>query len=323
MSVEQAAGSRRRTGLGIGLALGSAAAFGTSGTFGTVLIDAGWSPTAVVLMRVSVAALILAVPAAFALRGHWRDLRRSSPTVLIYGTFAVAGAQVCYFQAIQRLSVGVALLLEYMGVIVVVGWMWLRHGRRPRRLTVAGSLLSVLGLVLVLDLWGGVHLDPIGVLWGLGAAFGLAAYFVMSARVDDAMPPVAMAASGLAVGGVILGVLGVTGVMPLVATFGSVTLGGVSVSWVVPMLGLAVVAAAFAYVIGIFAARELGATLASFVGLTEVVFAVLFAWLFLDQLPRPIQLIGGALIVAGVALVRIDELGRDRQESRQLAEIAG
>src|SRR4051812_1128934 len=301
MGAEHTVTDGRRVGLGFGLALGSAAAFGTSGTFGTVLIDAGWSPSAVVLMRVVLASLILAVPAVVALRGRWADLRRSTPTVLIYGTFAVAGAQICYFQAIQRLSVGVALLLEYMGVIIVVGWMWLRHGQRPRRLTVGGSALAVIGLALVLDLFGGVRLDPIGILWGLGAAFGLAAYFVMSSKADDAMPPVAMAASGLAVGAVMLAVLGVTGVMPLVATFGSVTMGGMTMSWLIPMLGLSVIAAAFAYVIGIFAARMLGATLASFVGLTEVIFAVLFAWLFVDELPRPIQLVGGALIVAGVA----------------------
>ena len=59
---------------------------------------------------------------------------------------------------------------------------------------------------------------------------------------------------------------------------------------------------------GIAAARMLGAKLASFVGLTEVLFAVLFAWLLLGQLPTVMQLVGGVLIVAGVALVRIDEL---------------
>jgi drug/metabolite transporter (DMT)-like permease len=56
------------------------------------------------------------------------------------------------------------------------------------------------------------------------------------------------------------------------------------------------------------AARALGSKLASFVGLTEVLFAVLFAWLLLGQLPTVVQLLGGALIVAGVAMVRIDEL---------------
>ena len=53
-----------------------------------------------------------------------------------------------------------------------------------------------------------------------------------------------------------------------------------------------------------------GPTLGSFVGLTEVIFAVLFAWLVLDELPAAVQLAGGALIVAGVALVRLDELAR-------------
>ena len=179
----------------------------------------------------------------------------------------------------------------------------------------------MIGLALVLDLWGGVQLDPIGMLWGLGAAFGLAAYFVMSSKADDAMPPVAMAASGLAVGAVMLAVLGVTGVMPLVATFGSVTMGGVTMSWLVPMLGLVGGRRRVRLRHRHLRRAELGATLASFVGLTEVVFAVLFAWLFVDQLPRPIQLIGGALIVAGVALVRIDEMSRDRG-ARASAEVA-
>ena len=83
---------------------------------------------------------------------------------------------------------------------------------------------------------------------------------------------------------------------------------GQQVSWLVPVLGLSVIAAALAYVVGISAARILGSKLSSFVGLTEVLFAVFFAWMFLGQLPTLIQLVGGVLIIAGVALVRIDEL---------------
>jgi len=44
------------------------------------------------------------------------------------------------------------------------------------------------------------------------------------------------------------------------------------------------------------------------VGLTEVVFAVLFAWLMLGELPSGLQLVGGALIMVGIALVRIDQM---------------
>jgi drug/metabolite transporter (DMT)-like permease len=74
---------------------------------------------------------------------------------------------------------------------------------------------------------------------------------------------------------------------------------------------LAVVAAALAYLLGTVATRRLGSTVASFVGLTEVLFAVLFAWLLLGELPAPVQLAGGVLITAGVVAVRVGEL-RDR-----------
>jgi drug/metabolite transporter (DMT)-like permease len=81
---------------------------------------------------------------------------------------------------------------------------------------------------------------------------------------------------------------------------------------VVPVIGLSLVAAVVSYVAGIGAARILGAALSSFVGLTEVMFAVLFAWLVLSELPSAVQGAGGALIVAGIVLVRIDALRGDR-----------
>lgn len=305
--------NRDSAGVGLIFAVLSAASFGTSGTFGSSLISAGWSPPLVILIRISLGALILAVPTALALRGRWQQVRASWRIVVLYGLLAVASAQVFYFNAVQRLSVGVALLLEYLGVVLVVGWMWLRHDRRPRRLTVCGSLLALLGLALILDLWGGARIDLVGALWGLGAAVGLAAFFLISARSDDALPPVAMAGLGMGVGAVVLLALGLLGVLPLHAGGSSVLLAGAALPAWVPFAGLSVIAAAFAYAVGVIAARMLGATVASFVGLTEVLFAVFFAWLWLDQLPGPIQLVGGVLIVGGVAVVRVDELRRDRR----------
>lgn len=296
-----------RSSAGLVLALVSAACFSTSGAFARALSDAGWSAGAAVAARISVAAVALAIPAVFALRGRWGALRRGGLAVVLYGLVAVAACQVCYFNAIQHLSIGVALLLEYLGTVLVVGWMWLRHGQRPRRLTVIGSVVAIAGLALVLDLTGPQRLDLVGVLWGLGAAVGLAGYFLLSGDGESGLPPVAFASAGMTVGALVLFGLGGLGALPLRAAFVPVTLAGHSVSWIVPVLGLALVAAAIAYVAGIAAARRLGPRLASFIGLTEVVFAVIFAWLFLAELPGAIQLAGGALIVAGVALVRMDE----------------
>jgi drug/metabolite transporter (DMT)-like permease len=298
-----------RTGsVGLGLALLSAATFGTSGSFARSLTDAGWSPAAAVAARLSAAALLLAGPAVISIRGQWRVLRRNAGMVTIYGVAAVAGAQVCFFNAVQTLSVGVALLLEYSGTVLVVGWMWLRHQHRPRRLTAAGSAVALLGLVFVLDLVGDTHLDPIGVGWGLAAAVGLATYFVLSSVGDKDLPPVVVASAGMSIGAVGLIGLGALGAVPMHATFGGVHFAGHRVSWLLPVVGLSLVATAVAYVAGIGAARVLGANLASFAGLTEVIFAVLFAWLLLGELPTGWQLTGGMLIVAGIALVRLDEM---------------
>ncbi|HEV7208004.1 MAG TPA: DMT family transporter [Mycobacteriales bacterium] len=298
----------RRRGAGLGLAVLSAATFGTSGSFATSLINAGWSPAAAVTARIVIAAVVLTVPALFVLRGRWALLVSTARNTLVYGLFAVAGAQLCFFNALSHLSVGVALLLEYLGVLLVVGWLWLRHGHRPRRLTTIGAAVSVVGLALVLDVTGSHHLDPIGVLWGLGAAVGLAVYFVLSAHDDEALPPIAMAWAGMVVGGLGLLALDLAGAFPVHASAGDVRFLHHQMSWLVPVLGLSLLAAVLAYATGIDAARLLGAKVASFVGLTEVLFAVVFAWLFLGQLPRGVQIFGGVFIIAGVALVRIDEL---------------
>jgi drug/metabolite transporter (DMT)-like permease len=298
----------RAAGAGLGLALVSAASFGTSGSFARSLTGAGWSPGAAVTIRIGLAAVILAVPAVLAVRGRWRLVRRNLGMVTSYGLVAVAGCQVCYFNAIQYLSIGVALLLEYLGIVLVVGWMWVRHGHRPRPLTLVGAVVALLGLVFVLDVVSGGLLHPIGVLWGLGSALGLATFFVLSAKVHDDLSPMAVASAGMGIGALALLALGGLGALPLHATFGLVDFAGQRTPWWVPVVGLSLVAAAVAYVTGIAAARLLGAKLASFVGLTEVMFAVLIAWMLLAELPTAVQFVGGALIVAGVALVRVDEL---------------
>ena len=297
----------RSAATGLTLAVLSAVTFASSGTFARSLIEAGWSAQAAVAARIGIAALVLAVPAVLSLRGKWHLLRLNLGLIGWFGILAVAGAQACFFNAVQYLPIGVALLLEYLGIILVVVWMWVAHGHRPRRLTVMGSVAAVVGLVFVLNLAGGASLDPVGVLWGLGAAVGLAAYFVLSARAASGLPPVVLASGGMAVGAAALIIIGLVGALPLHATFGDVNLAGHRVSWLVPVVGVSLVAAAFSYVAGIGAARILGARLASFVGLTEVVFAIVIAWLALGEIPTMVQLLGGVLIIAGVALVRLDE----------------
>lgn len=304
---------------GLVMALLSAVTFGVSGPFGKALLEAGWSSGAATIVRVAGAAVVLLIPVLWMLRGRWRQLRSGSGTLTIYGLVAIAGVQLCFFNAVQYLSVGVALLLEFLAPVLIVGWIWLRTRRAPLPLTLAGSVLAVVGLVLVLDLTGSRDVDPVGVLWGLGAAVCLMVFFMMSAKVDESLPPVVMTGAGLLIGSAALLLLSATGLLPITITTGDVTLAGTTVSWLVPVAGLVLVSTVAAYLTGIVAAQKLGSQMASFVGLTEVLFAVLAAWLMLGELPSLIQLGGGVLIVAGVMLVRYAELRPNMKLARARA----
>ncbi|MFD7657420.1 EamA family transporter [Actinosynnema sp. NPDC059797] len=296
-----------RLGAGLGLALVSASSFGLSGPLGRGLMEAGWSSAAAVAARVLLAALVLVPAALVQLRGKRHLLRRNAPVVVAYGLVAVAGCQLAYFNAVARMDVGVALLVEYTAPVAVVLWLWLRHRQRPSRLTAVGAVLAVLGLLLVLDLLSGAAANVPGILWALGAMVGAAVYFVLSAREEDGLPGTALAAGGLLLGGLALLLAGAVGLVPLAATTRPVAFDGFTAPWWAPVLLLGVVTAALGYVTGIAATRRLGARLASFVALTEVLMALVFAWLLLGQQPRPVQLVGGVLTLLGVVVVRLGE----------------
>lgn len=299
--------TQRHPAVGLGVALASAAAFGTSGPFAKSLLLGGWAPGAVVLLRISLAAVVLLVPTVLSLRGRWAMLRHNLPLVIGYGVTGVAACQLAYFNAVTHLSVGVALLLEYLAPVLIVGWLWVRHHQTPRRLTLIGVGLAIAGLLLVLDVAGGAKVNAVGVAWGLVAAICLVLYFLLAGRTDGALPPLALAGAGLVVGAVVLGLAGLVGVLDLTTGAATVELGSHLAPWWVPILVVSILAAAFAYVAGVAAVRMLGAKVSSFVALTEVLFAVLFAWLVLGELPLPVQMLGGLLIIAGLVAVRADE----------------
>ncbi|MFC5495177.1 EamA family transporter [Nocardioides caricicola] len=300
-----ATGSRLASGLTF--AVLSAFTFGLSGSLASPMLQAGWSAGAIVLIRVGIAALVVLPLGLVALHGRWSAVRRNAGLILAFGAVAVAGAQFCYFSAVQHMQVGPAILIEYTAPAAVVVWMWLRHGQRPGPVTLVGAGLAALGLVLVLDLLSGADLSLPGVLWALAAMVGAATYFIVSADDDNGLPPMALAAGGLVAGAAVIAALGLLGLMPMRTSTASVEYAGQTVAWWVPLVLLGVVTAAIPYTTGIAGIRRLGSRLASFVALLEVVASVLFAWLLLDQLPMPVQLVGGVLILAGVVCVKLGE----------------
>ncbi len=292
---------------GLVLAVASAVAFGTSGPFVKPLLDAGWSPAAAVAVRAGAAAIVLLVPTLFALRGRFGSLLRSWRLILAYGLVAVIGAQVFYFAAIGRLPVGVALLIEYTAPILLVLLAWARTRVSPPVLTIVGAVLSIIGLAFVINPSGVEGLDALGIVFALLAALCLAGYYLLAAAPMGDLPPVALVSSGLLVGSIGLGIIGAIGLVPFTVSFAPVPLlGSDAVPWFVPMGVVVLVATAFAYLAGLLGAGRLGSRVASFVGLIEVLFAVLLSWLMLGEVPTWLQAVGGAFIIAGVVFVKLE-----------------
>ncbi|KKW65649.1 EamA family transporter [Mycolicibacterium elephantis] len=304
--------------LGLFLALSSAFAFGCSGPFARSLMDAGWTPTAAVVARLAGGALVMAVFATLVRPGWIREAATHRGAVLAYGVIPIAGAQLFYYNAVAHLSVGVALLLEYTAPILVVAWVWATTRRRPTHLTLAGVALAFIGMMLVLNVFAGAHVNVVGVGWGLAAAVCAACYFVMSANVnkdgDEAVHPVTLAAGGLVVGALTVTLLGATGVMPLTFTANHAVVAGWTTSWLVPVLALGVLATAVAYTLGILGIALLRPRFASLVGLSEVMFAVLAAWVLVGESITVTQAVGGAIVLCGLALARVGD------RSEQVAE---
>ena len=307
--------------LGLLLAVGSAFSFGSSGPFAKALMEAGWTPTAAVVARLAGGALVMAVFATI-VRPNWvREALSHAKTVVLYGVIPIAGAQLFYYCAVSHLSVGVALLLEYTAPILVVAYVWATTRRRPTNLTLAGVALAIAGIMLVLDVFGDdVHINLIGVAWALGAAVCAACYFVMSAKAanssddSDSVNPITLAAAGLVVGAAAVTLLGVVGIMPLTFTTNDTVIAGLTTSWLVPVIALGVVATAVAYTLGIMGIAQLRPRFASLVGLSEVMFAVLAAWVLLGEAMTPIQAVGGIIVLAGLALARQGDRSEESAE---------
>lgn len=293
---------RRAVVLGFVFTLVSAFFFAVAGPVAKTMYTIGWTPGSVVIARLGGAALVLLIPSLIALRGRWRMLRQHWRVVAVYGAVSMAGVQAFFFVAVDHLTVAVALLLEMTAPTLIVFWLWARTRYRPSTVTFFGVVVSMVGLVLVLDP-GGARLNIVGVMTALAAAVCLASYFLVSADQRVPFPPIAFTGLGFAVGALVSAAVSLIGLLPVEVGLGDADFGGARVAWFVPV-ALIVFFTVGAYVCGIIGLRYIGATVGSFVNLAEVPFAAIAAWIILAELPTPVQLVGGAVIVGGIVLIK-------------------
>ncbi|MFV8127216.1 EamA family transporter [Streptomyces syringium] len=288
---------------GLGPALVSALAFGGSGVAAKPLIEAGLDPLHVVWLRVAGAALVL-LPVAW--RHRALVLRR--PALLAgFGLLAVAGVQACYFAAIARIPVGVALLVEYLGPALLLGWVRFVQRRSVSRAAAVGVVLAVAGLACVVEVWAGLGFDAVGLLLALGAACCQVGYFVLSDHGGDGeepVDPVGVVAYGLLVGAGLLTVVASPWTMDWQVLAGRAELAGAAVPAGLLLAWIVLVATVAAYLTGVLSVRRLSPQVAGVVACLEAVVATVLAWVLLGEHLSTPQIVGGAVVLLGAFIAQ-------------------
>ncbi|MEU3998962.1 EamA family transporter [Streptomyces fungicidicus] len=290
-------------GVGLGLALLSALAFGGSGVAAKPLIEAGLDPLHVVWLRVAGAALVM-LPLAVRHRGL---LRRRPGLLAGFGLFAVAGVQACYFAALSRIPVGVALLVEYLAPALVLGWVRFVQRRPVTRAAAVGVVLAVGGLACVVEVWAGLGFDALGLLLALGAACCQVGYFVLSDQGsdgDEAPDPLGVIAYGLLIGAAVLTAVARPWSMDWSVLTGSAEMNGTPVAAAVLLGWIVLVATVVAYVTGVVSVRRLSPQVAGVVACLEAVIATVLAWVLLGEHLSAPQIVGGAVVLTGAFIAQ-------------------
>jgi len=296
---------RRR---GLAQVVAAAVLFGLNASVSKVVLEAGVPPRQLAALRctgVAVGLLVIVGPTARArLRVSWHGLRQ----LAVLGVVGAALIQWLYFVAIDRLPVGIALLLEFTAPVLVAVFARLVLREEVRPVVWVALVLSLVGLALVAQVWEDARLDALGVAAGLGGAACLATFLLLGRHSGGAHDPVAVNFWMFAWASAFWLVVEPPWGIDRAPLRGSTSLLGaldgvevpvwLAVAWVIALGTLA------PYALDLAALRHLPATTVGAVGMLEPVVAAGVAWLWLEQALTTIQVVGGLVVLAGVALAQ-------------------
>ena len=295
----------RRPALGYATYLVAATLFALNGSVSKFLLLGGVPWQRLSQLRVTLAFLILLVVVLLMRRSGLRLRRSEVGRLAVYGILGIAATQSLYVLGIQRLAVGVALLIEFTAPIMVALWFRFVMREPVRDRVFLALLLALVGLAMVAQVWAGFSLDTIGVVASAGAAAALALYYVLGEKLVVDRDPVSLTMWGFAFATAFWAVVQPWWSFPwetlditadVFGADGPAVPGWALIAWMV-VLGTVV---PFALVLQ--SLRHLRATQASVVGMTEPLIASLIAFVLLGEVLTPVQILGGAVVLTGVLL---------------------
>jgi drug/metabolite transporter (DMT)-like permease len=288
--------------------------FGTSGPLVKPTMDAGLSPQQVASFRICVAAALLLAFVAVRRPALLKVRRQDWRLLLAYGLIGVAGVQLLYFVTVSRIPIGVAMLLEFTSPVLVA--LWVRFVRRvvlPARMWV-GTALALVGVTLIAEVWQGLRLDGLGLLFGVCAALCAASYFLIGEHGVTTLEPLGLVTWGMVIGGVAIALLAPPWSLPADVLGGPAAFAGLAVPVWVLLLTCAIVSTAAAYLLSISAMRYLPSNVVSVIAVCEPIVATGLAWVALGQALTLVQVVGAVVLLAGATVVQLASRPRPQDE---------
>lgn len=304
------------------MVLGAATLWATNGTVAKVILHSGdLSSQRLAEVRSAGAFVGLALVLLLVRPATLRFSRRELPFLVAFGVLGLALVQWTYFAAIDRLEIGIALLIQYTAPLMLALWArFVMHDHVRARIW--GALgLALFGLGLVVDVWRGLSLDGIGVLFACGAAVSFAAYILMAERAVGRRDPLSLLCLGMLFSSVFWAVVQPWWNFPAEIADDDVSLLGNLSEYSLPvwllMLSLVVLGTIVPFALLVGSLRHLSATRVGIAAMFEPVAATIVAYLWLDETLNGLQLVGGALVLAGILLAQTAREGDSARAPRQ------
>jgi drug/metabolite transporter (DMT)-like permease len=278
------------------LCLVSAACFGAMAIFGKFAFDAGVSPAALVLVRFTLAAVLLGAVLAVRRVPLPPKPGRAMAIAIGLGAFGYATQASLFFSALRRMDASLLSLILYTyPILVTVGAVFLGRERLTRR-RLAALLTASGGTLLVLLGAGSAAFRPVAALMAFGAAVTYTVYILVADTVVDRLPPVVL--SALVMAGAAAG-LGARA-----ALTGGVGLGFGAAGWfwLACIAVVSTVAAMLAFFAGL---RRTSPSTAAILSTFEPVVTTGLAALAFGESLTPMQLAGGLLVLSSVAVLQL------------------
>jgi drug/metabolite transporter (DMT)-like permease len=302
------AGHERRPAVGYAMVVAAALLFALNGTVSKVVLQSGVSSLELTQVRATGTFLGFALALAVTRPAALRLGRREAAYLAVWGVAGVAMVQWLYFVSIGRLPIGIALLIEYIAPILIALWAWAVFKERIRRRIWAALVLALVGLSLVVEVWSGVSLDGIGVAAALAAAVAYAVYVLMAERAVTRRDPASLTCFGFLFAALFWALVQPWWQFPAERLDDSVSLLGHLERFELPvwllMLYVVVAGTMITFLLVAAALRHISATRVAIVAMLEPVAASAVAFLWLGESFGAAQLVGGAIVLAGILLAQ-------------------